>query len=69
MHFDPYSTLRFVQLERARAARHPQVPMMAPGTSRQLALAPDDETASAALVEGLPRGEVELQFEHGDLAS
>jgi hypothetical protein len=39
--------------------------MMASGASSQLALASDDKTAPAALVEYLPWAEVEIEFEHG----
>lgn len=67
MHFHPDSVLPLVQLQRAPAARHPKVPMMAAGPPSQLALAPNDETSPAALLEDLPSGEVEIQFQHGRL--
>ena len=67
MHFHPDSVLPFVQLECARTARHPKVPMMAAGAPGQFALASNDETAPAALLEDLPGGELEIEFEHGRL--
>jgi hypothetical protein len=39
--------------------------MMAAGAPGQFALTLNDETAAAALVEGLPGGEVEVELEHG----
>jgi len=48
----------------ARAARYSKMPMPAPITPGQLALATNDKTAPAALVEGLPRCELEVQLEH-----
>jgi hypothetical protein len=65
MNFHPDSVLPFAQLERARTARHPKVPMTATGASGQLPLASNDKTAPAALVEDLARGEPEPKFEHG----
>ena len=38
--------------------------MVAAGTPSQLALAPNDETSPAALLDDLPSGEVEIQFQH-----
>ena len=67
MHLHPDSVLPLVQLERARTARHPKVPMMTAGATGQLALASDDETPPAALFEDLPGGEVEIELEHGRL--
>src|ERR1700693_490539 len=42
MHFHPDSVLPFTQLQRARTARHPKMPMMAPSTTCQFALASND---------------------------
>jgi hypothetical protein len=41
--------------------------MMAGDATGQFALASNDETAPAALLEDLPGGELEIQFEHGRL--
>jgi hypothetical protein len=41
--------------------------MMAAGTPGQFALASNDETAPAALLEDLPGGEFESEFEHDRL--
>ncbi len=54
MNFHPDSVPPFVQLERPWAARNPKVPVAAAGASSQLALVPDDEAATAALLEGFP---------------
>ena len=67
MHFHPDSVLPFVQLQRARAAWYPKVPVMAADAPGQFALASNDETAQAALLEDLPGGELEIEFEHGRL--
>ena len=67
MHFHPDSVLPFVQLQRARTAWYPKVPMMAADATGQFALASNDETAPAALLEDLPGGELEIEFEHGRL--
>jgi hypothetical protein len=45
-------------------SRYPKVPVTAPGEPSELALAPNDKTPSSALIERLPGGEFELQFEH-----
>jgi hypothetical protein len=45
------------------------MPVTAPCTSRELALALDDKASPEALVEGLLSGEVEIQFEHGPAGS
>jgi hypothetical protein len=65
MHLDPDSVLPFAQLQSAWTARHAEVPMMASGAPSQFALASDDKTAPAALVECLPWAELEIEFEHG----
>lgn len=65
MHFHPDSVLPFAQLQRARPARHTKVPVAAAGAPGQFALTSNDETALAALLEDLPGGELEIQFEHG----
>jgi hypothetical protein len=67
MHFHPDSVLPLAQLQRAWATWHPKVPMMAAGSPGQLALASNDQTAAAALVEDLPGGELDSKFEHGVL--
>ena len=41
--------------------------MMAADAPGQFALASNDETAPAALLEDLPGGELEIEFEHGRL--
>ena len=41
--------------------------MMAAGAPGQFALASNDETAPAALLEDLPGGESEIEFKHGRL--
>jgi hypothetical protein len=41
--------------------------MMAAGPPSQLALAPNDNASPAALLEDLPSGAVEIQFQHGCL--
>lgn len=65
MHFHPDAAPKFVQLQCAGAAWDPKVPVMAAGAPGQFALALDDETAAATLVERLPGGELEIEFEHG----
>jgi hypothetical protein len=45
MHFYPNPVLPFVQLQRARTAWHPKVPMMAAGSPRQFTLASNDDAA------------------------
>ncbi len=62
MHFDPDSVLPLAQFQCARTAWHPKVPMMTPGAPGQFALASNDETAPAALVEHLLGGELEVEF-------
>jgi len=64
MHFDPDSVLPFAQLQSAWTAWHPKVPMMAALAPGQLALAANHQAAPAALVEGLPGRELEIEFEH-----
>lgn len=63
----PDSVLQFAQLQRARAAWHPKVPMVAAGATGQLALASNDQTAPAALIEDLLRGELDIEFNHCEL--
>jgi len=41
--------------------------MMAAWAAGQFALAPNDEAAPSALLEGLPGGEREIELEHGRL--
>jgi hypothetical protein len=65
MDFHPDSVLPFAQLQRARTARDPKVPMMAAATPSQLALASNHETTLQALGENLPGGEVEVELQHG----
>lgn len=57
--------LPFAQLQGARTAWPSKVPMMAAGAPGQFALASHDQTTPPALVEGLPGGELETEFEHG----
>ena len=64
MHVHPDSVLPFVQLKSAWTARDPKVPMMAAGAAGQFALASNDDSAPLALIEGLPGGELEIEFEH-----
>jgi len=64
MHLHPNPVLPFVQLECARAAGYPEMPMMATGTPGQLALASNDETAPMTLLENLPGGDLKIEFEH-----
>jgi hypothetical protein len=64
MHLHPDAVLPFVQLKCARTARDPKVPMMAAGAAGQFALASNDDSAPVTLVEGLPGGELEIEFEH-----
>ena len=65
MHFHPDSVLPFAQFQCARTPWHPKMPVMAPGAPCQCALASNDETAPAALVEGLAGGELEIELEDG----
>ena len=67
MHFHPDSVLPFVQLQCAGTAWRPKVPMMAADASGQFALASNDETAPATLLEDLHGAELETEFEHGQL--
>jgi hypothetical protein len=67
MHFHPDSVLKFAQLQGARSARHPKVPMVTPPAPRQLTLASNDQTAPLALVQDLPGCELENEFEHARL--
>jgi len=67
MYFHPGPVVPFAQLQRARTAWHTKVPMVAAGAPGQLSLASNDETAPAALLEDLPGGELEIEFEHGGL--
>ena len=65
MNLHPDSGPIFAQLQCARAAWHPKVPVVAARTSGQLALASKDQTTLATLIEGLPCGELEVEFKHG----
>jgi hypothetical protein len=67
MNFHPDTALPFAQLQCARAARHPKVPMMAASTPGQFALASNDQTTPAALVEDLFGCELEMELEHRGL--
>ncbi len=67
MHFHPDSILPSAYFQGACPARHPKVPMVAPSAAGQLALALHDETAPAALVEGLVGCELEIELEHSGL--
>jgi hypothetical protein len=62
MDLHPDSVLPFVQLQSARTAWHPKVPMMAAGSPRQLAFASNDQSAPAARLEDLTGGEFEGEF-------
>src|SRR5579859_4727561 len=64
MHLYPDTVLPFAQLQRARAARHPKMPVTAAGGPSLFALASNHQAASAALLEDLPGGEREIKFEH-----
>jgi hypothetical protein len=67
MNLHPDSILILAQLQCARAAWHPKVPMMAARATGQLARASNDHSVPAALIQDLPRGEVEIEFKHGEL--
>ncbi len=69
MHFHPDSVLPFVQLQRARTAWNPKMPMMAAAVPGQFTLASNREAATAALLQDLRGGELEIEFEHGRVAS
>ena len=69
MHFYPDPVLPCAQLQRARTAWNPKVPMMAAGAPSQLTLASNHEAAPAALLQALVGGELEIEFEHGWLSS
>jgi len=58
MDLDPDPVLPFVQLERSPSTRDTKMPVTATGTPGRLALAPEDETSSPALVKRLLGGEV-----------
>lgn len=59
MDFHPDSVLPFIQLQGARTAWHPKVPMVAAGSPGQLALASNDQSAPSAILEDLAGGEFE----------
>jgi hypothetical protein len=69
MHLDPDPVLPFVQLQCARTAWNPKMPMMAAGAPGQFTLASNHEPASAALLEDLLGGEPKIEFEHGWVSS
>jgi hypothetical protein len=69
MDFHPDPVLPLVQLQGARTAWNPKMPMMAAGASCKFTLAPNDEAALPALVENLRGGELDIEFEHGWLSS
>jgi hypothetical protein len=49
MHLHPDSVLQLAQLERAGAPGKPEMPVVATGMTRQLALTSNDETTLTAL--------------------
>lgn len=63
MHLHPDPVLPVVQLECARAARYPKMPMTGAETARELALTSNDESTTAARLQDLPGGELEIKFE------
>ena len=65
MHFHPDPVLPLVQLQSARTAWNPKMPMMATCAACKFTLAPNDEAALAALVKYVRDVEVEVEFEHG----
>ena len=69
MHFHPDSVPPFVQLQRARSARNPKMPMMAADAPGQLTLALNHESATPAFLQGLRGAEPEIKFEHSRAAS
>lgn len=64
MHLHPDSILPFAQLQRARTAWHPKVPMVAAAAPGQFTFASNDQSAPSAIVENLPGGEPEIDLEH-----
>jgi hypothetical protein len=64
MHLHPHPVLPLVEFERARSARNSKVPVMASGSSRKLALAPNHKSSTEALPECLLRTETEIHFQH-----
>ena len=69
MHFHPDPVLPLAQLQRARTAWNPKMPMTAAGAACKFTLAPNNEAALATLVKNLRRGQLEIEFEHGWLSS
>ena len=69
MHFHPDPVLPLVQLQCARTAWNPKVPVMAADASCKFALAPNNEAALTALVKNLRGGQLEIEFEHNWLSS
>ena len=64
MHLHPDAVFQLAQLERARAAGKPEMPMVATGMTRQLALTSNDEATLTAFGQSLGRRDVQVQFEH-----
>jgi hypothetical protein len=64
MHLHPHPVLPLVEFERARSARNSKVPVMASGSSRKLALAPNHKSSTEALPECLLGTETEIHFQH-----
>lgn len=64
VHLHPDSAAPLAELERARAAGKAEVPVVAAGASRELALAADDEAALTALGQRLRRGDVQVELDH-----
>jgi hypothetical protein len=64
MHFHPDSVLPLVQLECPRTAWNLKVPMMGASAPSQFALASNDNSAPAALLEDFPCREIEIELKH-----
>jgi hypothetical protein len=58
MNLDRDSVLPLVQLKRPSSTRHTKMPMTATGTPGKLALAPNDETSSPALLKRVLGSEI-----------
>jgi hypothetical protein len=65
MHLHPDSVLPFAQLQCARMAWHPKVPMTATRATTQFALASNDEAASSAFIKDSAGSQLEIELEHG----
>jgi hypothetical protein len=64
MYLHPDSVLQLAQLERARAPRKPEMPVVATSMPGQLTLASNDETTLAAIGKSLGSRDVQVEFEH-----